>query len=92
MEAMALSEELKADINTIRETALQLREEMKSPTIKGWLDQALADLDFIPRMLDSEIYIRQALIMPNARIRQVVRIRETYGANAEVFPSDFGYD
>jgi hypothetical protein len=86
--AKPISEELQADIHIIRESALQLRDEMSSPTLKARIDLALRDLDEIPRLFDSEVYMRQALIVPQARIKEVVQIRDTYGQNAEAIPGD----
>jgi len=83
-----LSEKLTAEIDLIRQTALKLRDEMSSQTMKATLDLALADLDEIPRLFDSEDYMRQALIFPKARIRMVVEAREKFGPNVQAIPGD----
>jgi hypothetical protein len=86
-----ISEELKGEIRIIGETALQIRDEVSSPSLKAELDRALADLEEIPRLFDSEDYMRQALKLPNARIRRVVRIKESHGPDARLVPDDLGH-
>ena len=84
--AKRISEELNADINVIRQTALQIRDEMSHPSMKARISIALVDLDEIPRLFESEEAMQQALKLPTARIREVVQIRDTYGRTAEFHP------
>lgn len=81
-----LTDELKGEIDIMRETALRLRDEMKSPSLKAKLDRALMDLDAIPQLFDSEEHMRQALIYPFEQIREVVAIRGTHGPDVQLVP------
>jgi len=77
-----LSEDLIGELQSLRRHALELQSAATSPFLKQRLDMALLDLDEIPRLFDSEEYMRQALIVPRARINEVARTVERFGPNA----------
>jgi len=77
-----LSEDLIAEFQSLRRYALELQSAATSAFLKQRIDMALLDLDEIPRLFDSEEYMRQALIVPRARINEVARAVERFGPNA----------
>jgi hypothetical protein len=78
-----LSEDLNSEFQSLRRNALELHKAVTSTFLKQRIEMALLDLDEIPRLFDSEEYMRQALIVPRARINEVARAVERFGANAE---------
>ncbi len=78
------SEELRNEFASLRRNALELQETVSSAALKQRLSLALLDIDEIPRLFDSEEYMRQALIVPRARINEVSRVVQKFGPNATI--------
>jgi hypothetical protein len=88
---MPISEQLKSEIDALRTRATDLSGKISSPTMKAWLATAIQDLDHIPKMFDSEKYVRAALIVPAARIQGVADAVERFGPDVQAIPADWKY-
>lgn len=80
--------DLHDEIQTLRDWALKLRDYVTSAVLNHQLDQALAELEAIPRQLETRNTIRQSLVVPTARIRTVAAIVREHGPNVRILSED----